>query len=88
MKYTKYFGGIIKHNGIPNLSQESFQTMMNIVWLEGQLEGLLKAQKNIRQEEEKYRFDIIKFNVGKQLTELTGNREPKDIMNDLVKQLN
>ena len=74
---------MIKEQGTPHLSQKSFQKIMNIVWLEGQLTGLSKAKENIHNKDEKYRFDILVHDVNKQLTELTGNRKPHEVMRNL-----
>ena len=33
MKYSKYFGALVRENGQPNLSVKQFQRMMNIIGL-------------------------------------------------------
>ncbi|MBD3637219.1 MAG: hypothetical protein HUJ25_07710 [Crocinitomicaceae bacterium] len=83
MRHTKYFSEIVRNQGVPNLSQGSFQTFMNIVHLEGQIEGLKKARKI--EKESPGRFDLEIFKIQDSIAELTGGLEPKELMIRLVK---
>lgn len=85
MRYSKYFGQIVKDQGTPYLSESSFQKMMNIVFLEGKVEGLKKARK--LEKESPGKFDMPIFSLGKQLTDLTGNIEPKELLKILITNL-
>ena len=46
MKYTKYFSGVIKNQGIPHLNVEQYGRFMNIVSLEGKLQELIESIDN------------------------------------------
>jgi hypothetical protein len=75
MKYSKYFAQIVRDNGTPNLSKEGFAKMMNIISLEGQLQAFKKVSKL-----EPHKYSVMQFDVDKQLTKLTGNLEPKELL--------
>jgi hypothetical protein len=48
MKYKKYFSGIINEHGAPNLTDEQFRKFMNMVHLEGRLEGIDTIRRILR----------------------------------------
>ena len=48
MKYKKYFSGIINEHGAPNLTDEQFRKFMNMVPLEGRLEGIDTIRRILR----------------------------------------
>ena len=85
MKYTKYFSGIINEYGAPNLTEEQFRKFMNIVHLEGKLEGIDTIRRILKDAKEEHRFDLEYFNVNKKLTDLTGNLPPKELKEKLFK---
>ena len=79
MKYTKYFSGIISQYGRPNLTEEQFRKFMNIVHLEGRLEGINSIKRGLIGSKEEHRFDMEYYKVNKLLTELTGNLPPLEL---------
>ncbi|MEZ4921855.1 MAG: hypothetical protein R2780_01675 [Crocinitomicaceae bacterium] len=83
MQYSKYFGAIIRENGMPNLTTEALQKFFNVIHLEGKLEGL-KAAKKLNKTEPN-QFDLKLFTVGKELTAITGNLEPKEFLEQLLR---
>jgi hypothetical protein len=50
MRYTKYFSGVLRHQGVPNLNVEQSSRLMNIVSLEGRIQELLDIKKTINNE--------------------------------------
>ena len=58
MKYTKYFSGILRNQGVPNLNVEQYARLMNIVSLEGRLQELLDIKETISNREEYYKYDV------------------------------
>lgn len=78
--YTKYLSGVIQNQGVPNLSQEDYKKLMNVVYLEGKLEGLKSATKMMSNTNEPRKFDLKIFDVQKQITLITGNLEPKEFI--------
>ena len=83
MTYTKYFSGIINQYGRPNLTDDQFRKFMNIVHLEGRLEGINSIKRKLIDTKEEHRFDMEYFSVNKKLTELTGNLPPKELKEKL-----
>ncbi len=87
MKYTKYFSGIINQYGRPNLTDDQFRKFMNIVHLEGRLEGINSIKRKLEDTKEEHRFDMEYFGVNKRLTELTGNIPPQELKEKLFNSL-
>lgn len=82
MQYSKYFSAVVRDNGVPQLSTESFRKMMNIISLEGTIAGLKKANA-LNAEKDKHQFSLELFRKHRQLTEITGNLPPADVMRGL-----
>ena len=83
MIYTKYFSGLIAQYGRPNMNDVQFRLLMNIVHLEGRLEGINSIKRKLEGTREAHRFDLEFFNVHKKLTELTGNLPPETLKSRL-----
>ena len=84
MKYTKYFSIIISSKGQPHLSDYQYQRFMNIVFVEGVIEGLQKANKQLNNRS----FDILIFKYQKKLTDLTGHLKPEQLIKEMVSYSN
>ena len=83
MKYSKYFGTIIRDKGNLNLSTAQFQRLMNIVFVEGVINGLNKAKQTYKDTNQFYRYDTIIFKESRKLSELTGNLEPDKLLKEM-----
>ncbi len=83
MKYTKYFSGIINQYGRPNLTDDQFRKFMNIVHLEGRLEGIDSIKRSLEGSKEANRFDMEYYRVNRKLTDLTGNLPPQELKEKL-----
>jgi hypothetical protein len=73
MKYSKYFGVITKDKGNLNLNTVQFQRLMNIVFVEGVINGLNNAKQTYKDTNQYFRYDILIFKEVRRLEELTGN---------------
>lgn len=85
MKYTKYFGAVTKEKGQLNLATSQFQRMMNIVYLEGVIAGLIKAKDTYKNTNEFHRYDMLIFKQNSKLTELSGNLTPELLLQEMVR---
>jgi len=83
MKYSKYFGNLIKEKGQPNLSLKQFKRMMNIIATENKIEGLMIAKRMNIDKDLYYQYDLTIFRYGRVLTELTGNQKPVDLIKEM-----
>jgi len=83
MKYSKYFGRITKDNGQPNLNIEQFRRMMNIVSVEGVIQGLKIIKEKYKNTSAYYKFDIDIFKHQRVLTDLSGNLSPDDLIKEM-----
>jgi len=58
---------------------------MNIVAVEGRLGMLHKIIKNFENTSTQHKFDMLLFKEQKNLTDLTGNITPKDLLNEMYR---
>ncbi|QBA63340.1 hypothetical protein [Muriicola soli] len=65
------------------MSDSQFSILMNIVHLEGRLEGINSIKRKLQGTREAHRFDMEYFRVHKKLTELTGNLPPEALKSRL-----
>ncbi|WP_406683324.1 hypothetical protein N1F78_11585 [Seonamhaeicola sp. MEBiC1930] len=84
MKYTKYFSIISKEYGQPKLDNYQFGRMMNIIHIEGVIQGIEQIRNGYKNTPEYTRFDLIIFKQNKKLTELTGNIKPEDLLKEML----
>lgn len=83
MKYTKYFAFITKENGVPNLSEYQFRKMMNIVHLEGEVNGMKYLKEKLINTKGFNKYDIFIFKKETHITDLTGNLEPSELVKEM-----
>lgn len=83
MKYTKCFAKTTKNEGRLNVDTYQFQRMMNIIHIEGVIEGMNKIKAKLS-ENEAYKYDMMIFKQNMQLSNLTGNLEPKILLQEMI----
>ena len=84
MQYTKYFSFLVKENGQPQMSSEAIRTIMNIVYLEGVINGLNKSKEANKGTDLYYRFDLTIFREQKKIAKLTDNSNPIDFITKIL----
>jgi len=84
MKYTKYFSGVLRNQGVPNLNVEQYARLMNIVSLEGRLQELLDIKETITNREEYYKYDVRINRITNKIKELTLDVLPKELMQNMI----
>lgn len=84
MQYTKHFSFIVKENGQPQLSSEQFRRWMNIIYLEGFINGLKKVKEANKGTNQFYMYDSIIFKEEKRLTKITGNLKTDALLNEML----
>lgn len=84
MKYTRYIAIVFKTNGVPNLSDHGFATIMNIIHLEGAVEGVKKLQRNEKVDSERYKYNIWIKDFESKIEELTLRMEPLTLVQKLT----
>lgn len=85
MEYTSYLSNLLKANGMPHFTLSGFQTMMNIVHLEGRIEELKKLEKQGKDSFMKGQYTYNRQNYQRRISELTGNKIPSVLMMDLCR---
>ncbi|NNC70946.1 MAG: hypothetical protein HKN90_09015 [Flavobacteriaceae bacterium] len=83
MKYTTFFGQINKDNGLQRISKYQLARIMNIAYLEGRRRGIQEASKKIQKTKNTREALVIDFTISKRLTELTGNKDPRALMEEI-----
>jgi len=83
MKHTRYFADTTKDQGRLNVDTSQFQRMMNIIHIEGVIEGMNKIKATLNQNEA-YKYDMMIFKQNMQLSNLTGNLEPKLLLQEMI----
>lgn len=81
MKYSTYFGHILKQSGVPRLSYNQFQRMMNIVVLEAEIRGMQKMREHYTITDKTRHLISMREN---KLSDLTRNLPPDKLMRELV----
>ena len=84
MKYTKYFSGVIRNQGVPNLNVEQYAKLMNIVSLESRLQELLDIKETIQNREEYYKYDVRINRITNKIKTLTLDVLPKELMQNMI----
>ena len=59
--------------------------MMNIIYLEGVINGLRKVKEINKNTVQFYKYDMLIFREVKSLTELTGNLKPDGLMKEMMR---
>ena len=83
MKYTKFFGQVNKENGLQRISTSQIARIMNIAYLEGRKRGIIESSQLFMEDKNTRRTEVLSFKVSQRLTELTGNREPRALMQEI-----
>ena len=84
MKYTKYYSGILRNQGVPNLNVEQYARLMNIISLEGRLQELLDIKETLQNREEYYKYDVRINRIINKIKEVTLDVLPKELMQNMI----
>jgi hypothetical protein len=79
--YTKYFAGILNENGPFQISSSQWKRVMNIVFLEGSIQGLTNAQDP----QMPHKHEVVIFKYQKKLADLTGNLKPEELIREMYR---
>ncbi|MFD0836695.1 hypothetical protein ACFQ0I_13030 [Mariniflexile aquimaris] len=80
MKYTKYFSGVLRNQGVPNLNVEQFAKLMNIVSLESRMQELLDIKESNKNREEYYKYDVRIKRLQSKILKLTLGEDPNIVL--------
>ena len=80
MNYTHFISTTFKHNGVPNLSNESFGLLMNIVHIEGKI----TAFETLKAREKNHRYNMDIQSCVEQLKGLTKGMTPQQLIVELI----
>jgi hypothetical protein len=87
MKDTKYLAAVIKPNGVPNLSNEGFADLMNVVHLEVAQYSMEKLKKRESNPAMKHKFDIWIDDYQNKICSISKESEPKKFIQDIIQRL-
>ena len=80
MVYSRYFKAIIREGGIRSLEPNILAQIMNIIHLEGKLDGMNLLKEKMKESAEPYKFDFDILTVKSQLSSITGDLQPKELL--------
>lgn len=83
MKYTTYFGQVNKDGGLKRISNLQLARIMNLAYLEGRSRGIQESTTSFLKEKNTRKIEVLSFQVSKRITELTGNRDPNALMEEI-----
>ena len=86
MKFTRYFSGVIREKGIPQINVQEYQRLFNIITLEIRLDELTQLKDNERSHDRKYMLDIRIFNLKQQLNRLTMENTPQNVLKYMLSE--
>ena len=86
MKFTRYFAGVIKNQGIPHIDVNEYQRLFNIIALEAKLEELYKLQDKGRSHNTKYMLDIRIHDLKTKLDRLTMENTPQNVLKYMLSE--
>lgn len=84
MRYTKHFSSIIKSEGAPNLTTQSFGVIMNIIYLEGAISSLELVKLKNRNPNTSNRYDIWLKKYRTKLDAITHDLSPEELLKILT----
>ena len=87
MQYTTFISNILKNHGSLNLSPDAQRKVNNIIWLEGAIQELNKLKPLVAKAGMPSFLDMRIFERHRQLTEITHNLEPMELLEKLSKNL-
>ena len=76
---------LTKENGQPNLNTEQFRRMMNIVSIEGIINGMNRIKEKYKDTQYYYKYDLDIFKHQKVLTNQTGNLKAEDLFREMMR---
>jgi len=80
MIYSRYFKAIIREGGIRSLEPHALAQIMNIIHLEGKLEGMNILKEKMKDSAEPYKFDFDILKVKSQLSSITRDLPPEALL--------
>ena len=83
MIYANYFSSVTKDNGQPNLNADQFRRLMNIVYIEGVINGIKRIKE--KEKEQNFKYDVLIFKHDSVLTQLTGNLRPNALLREMYR---
>lgn len=86
MKFTRYFSGIIKNQGIPHIDVNEYRRLFNIISLEAKLDELYKLKDNERNHDRKYMLDSRIHILKEQLDRLTLENTPQNVLKYMLSE--
>lgn len=81
MIYANYFSSVTKDNGQPNLSADQFRRMMNIIYIEGVINGIKRIKE--KETEQYFKYDVLILKHDAVLTQLTCNLKPNLLLREM-----
>jgi hypothetical protein len=86
MKFTRYFSGVIKNQGIPHINVKEYQKLFNIISLEIRIDELTNLKREERSQDRKYSYDIRINDLQRQVNRLTMENSPQNVLKYMINE--
>jgi hypothetical protein len=80
MKYTKFFSSLVNTAGSPNLDNDQFKKLMNIIHFEGQIAGVDKVINKFKSIDGEHKYNSIKADLETKLESITNGLSPAELL--------
>jgi hypothetical protein len=80
MRYTKFFAGYVNTKGSPNLQPDQFKQLMNLIHLEGQIDGIDRVIDKFKHIDPPHKYDFVKVNINKLIHEVSKGLSPSELL--------
>ncbi len=86
MKYTKFFSGYVNTQGSPNLEHDKFKQMMNLIHLEGQIEGINQIIEKFKNTDNPQKYEFVKIGINQKIIQVSKNLSPEELLQSWFEQ--
>ena len=80
MKYTKFFSSLVNTAGSPNLDNDQFKKLMNIIHFEGQIAGVDKVINKFKSIDGEHKYNSVKADLETKLESITNGLSPAELL--------
>ena len=86
MRFIWYYSKLLDAQGVPHISVEQHKRLFNIIALETRIDEATRLKESEQENELKFKCEFRIMKLKDKLKNLTGNQEPKDIIENILSQ--
>ena len=86
MRFIRYYSKLLDAQGMPHISIGQHKRLFNIVTLETRIDEATRLKESEQENELKFKCEFRIMKLKDKLKNLTENKEPKDIIENMLSQ--